>query len=277
MSSESPAFAASGALGASVFGGVGMLLAIVFWLVFTDSPAEHPRVNQAELDLIGATSSAGPAKFSFPWQSILRNRSLWLSSFIQFGSNFGQVLLGTLLNDYLIDVQKIDNLETRGSMNSLTFVMCLPALLIGGWMTDAAIKRFGIRWGISLPMALPRYIAGMLFMCVPLVMMLMPEPSSQRAWTIVFVLGCVSFFSDLTLPSIWAFNLTVGGRMVGLVLGWGNMWGNLGGWRSPNDIQTIIDNYGWNAVFFTCGGVFLTIATASLFIDSRDKLKEGEA
>lgn len=258
-----------------VFGVVGMVLAIAFWFIFTDSPAEHPRVNQAEIDLIGASAPLAMAKFSFPWHSILTNRSLWVSSFIQFGSNFCQVLLGTLLNDYLLDVQKVTDLETRGSMNSLTFTMCLPALLIGGWMTDAAIRRFGIRWGIALPMALPRFVAGLLFLCVPLVMNLMPEPSIERAWLIVAVLGCVAFFSDLTLPSIWAFNLTVGGRLVGVVLGWGNMWGNLGGWRSPNDIQSIIDHFGWNAVYFTCGAIFLTIATAALFIDSRSKLPEG--
>jgi sugar phosphate permease len=258
-----------------VFGAFGIVLAIVFWFVFTDSPAEHPRCNQAEIDLIGATPNLAPAAFTFPWRSIVKNRSLWISSFIQFGSNFGQVMFGTLLNDYLKDVQLVDDIGTRSWMTGLVFGMGVPALLLGGWLTDAAIKRHGVRWGIALPMALPRFVAGLLFMVVPLITIWMPETSVERAWVIILVLGCVSFFSDMTLPSIWAFNLTVGGRMVGLVLGWGNMWGNLGGWRSPNEIQTIIQNFGWNAVFFTCGGVFLTIATASLFIDAREKLNDA--
>jgi sugar phosphate permease len=262
------------------FGVCGVILATVYWFIFTDNPADHPRVNAAEIALIGDPDAKAPGAFSFPWRGVLVNRSLWISSFVQFGSNFGQVLLGTLLNDYLLDVHRVEDLETRSSMNSVIFGMCLPGLLLGGWLTDAAVRRFGVRWGIALPLALPRFISGGLFLCVPLVMWLLPEPSMTRAWIVVGVLGCVSFFSDVTLPAIWAFNLSVGGRMVALILGWGNMWGNLGGWRSPNDIQAVLTHFedrglpeAWNIVYVLCGAIFLIIATASLFIDARQKVQ----
>lgn len=263
-----------------LFGVTGMILAIAFFTYFTDNPADHPRCNKAEIALIDPKPIPAPAHFSFPWKPILTNRSLWISSFIQFGSNFGQVLLATLLSKFLVNVQGVSDEDTKGLMISAVFLPCLPALIIGGWMTDAAVQRLGVRWGIALPLALPRFIAGGLFLCVPLVMWAMPEPTLTRAWVVVAVLGSVSFFSDLTLPAIWAFNLTVGGRMVGLVLGWGNMWGNLGGWRSPNDLQAVISSYespvaGWNAAYVVCGAVFLIIAVASLFLDSREKLAEA--
>ena len=43
----------------------------------------------------------------------------------------------------------------------------------------------------------------------------------------------MSIVHDMGLPAIWGYNLDVGKRNVGVVLGWGNMWGNLGAFVSP--------------------------------------------
>ena len=43
-----------------------------------------------------------------------------------------------------------------------------------------------------------------------------------------FAFAAVSFFCDLGIPGIWAFAQDVGGKHVGAVLGFGNMFGNLG-------------------------------------------------
>jgi sugar phosphate permease len=262
-----------------VYGLAGLLLAGVFWLIHRDHPQDHPWCNRAELDAIVGRSAATAESTSsksvaFPWRGVLTHRSLWISSFIQFGANFGQVFLTTYLNRYLLEVHKVDA-DTSGSMGSAVVFIGTPALILGGLLTDALTRRFGQRWGRALPMALPRFVAAALFMCVPVVTWAMPEATLGRAWFVVILLGMVWFFADLTLSSIWAFNLDVGGRTVGLILAWGNMWGNLGGWRSPNDIQWIQASYGWDAVFFTCGGAFLAIALAALFIDSREKLADG--
>ena len=243
------------------FGLGGILLAIVFFFLHRDRPEQHPWCNRAEVDLIGPTDSAPIATFHFPWKGVLVHRSLWISAFIQFGSNFGQVFLTTYLNRYLQEVHKVGDLERAPMLSTVVFAG-LPALILGGLLTDALTKRYGQRWGRALPMALPRFVAAALFGCVPLVTLAWPEATLTRAWVVVAILGMVWFFSDLTLSSIWAFNLDVGGRTVGLILAWGNMWGNLGGWRSPNDIQTIQAAFGWDAVFYTCGGVCLVIAIA---------------
>jgi MFS transporter, ACS family, glucarate transporter len=264
-----------------LYGTIGIVLAIVFWIVHRDRPELNPAVNAAERNLISAGDpppSAVPFLASRFAQAIVTNRSLWICSAVQFGSNFGWVFLLTYLNRYLLEVHKADE-QTRGIMCSLVALIGLPALLLGGWLTDATNRRLGRRWGRALPMALPRFVAAGLYFTVALLSLAWLEPTETSAtpiltatqsWAIVLLLGFVAFFSDLTLPAIWAYSMDVGGKTVGFVLGWGNMWGNLGAFASPMILNEAVKAYGWDAVFWICGGVFITIAVLSLFVDATD-------
>jgi MFS family permease len=65
----------------------------------------------------------------------------------------------------------------------------------------------------------------------------------------------------------------VGGRYVGSILGWGNMWGNLGAGISPpliynyflGENPTVSD---WNAMFLICALAFVMAGLCGLGIDA---------
>jgi nitrate/nitrite transporter NarK len=254
-----------------IYGIFGIGLAVVFWWLYRDTPQQHPRVNDLEVELI-AHGDPHPPRFdapppSVPWLGVLTNVSLWLCSLVQFGINFGWVFLITYLNRYLTDVHSLP-LETRGTMVSLVMAMSLPALLVGGWWTDRMARAFGPRWGRALPLALSRFVAAAAFIAVL---------GCDDPWLIVLLLGAVAFFSDLGLPAIWAFDMDIGGRNVGFILGWGNMWGNLGAFLSPIALNLVVANcldaghsieYAWDAVFLICGVVFVLVGVASLGVDA---------
>ena len=130
---------------------------------------------------------------SGPWRSLVTNANLWCSSFIQFGANVAMVFVSVYFNRYLTEVHGIDDNVVRSRMISANFVACLPALLVGGWLTDAMVKRVGIRWGIALPMALPRFGAAVLIFSVPFLLAAWPEVSLTRAWVVVGVVALASF------------------------------------------------------------------------------------
>lgn len=262
-----------------IYGLIGIVLAVAFWSMFRDSPIQHPVCNAAEEELIVKDDpQPTPHEAAEPLGALLlgvmRNGSLWLCSFFQFGVNFGWVFLITYLNRYLDEVHQVD-IGDRGTMGTLVISIGLPALIIGGWLTDAMTRRLGPRWGRCLPLVSARFVAAAAFIAVPFV----ADP-----WTIVWLFGAVAFFSDIGLPSLWAFNMDVGGRNVGFVLGWGNMWGNLGAAVSPIAINLIVQffldqgestKYAWDAVFFTCGAVFVIIGVAALGIDATNRLNVG--
>ena len=76
----------------------------------------------------------------------------------------------------------------------------------------------------------------------------------------------VAFATDFGNPAVWAFNQDVGGRYVGSVLGWGNMWGNLGAALSPPLLNWVVGAGEWQLAFLTCAGAFLLSGICALGI-----------
>jgi len=254
-----------------VFGMTGVGLAVVFWAFFRNGPRQHPLVNTAEAELIEAAPPTVQATGHVPppaaadagahgglWRGILSSRSLWLCSAVQFGVNFGWVFLGTKMPEYLERVHQVPTIE-QGWMVFLPFLLSVPMTMIGGGWTDWMTRRWGAWLGRAFPIGSTRFAAAAAF----LVCVLLDAP-----WPITLAFCAVSVASDLGLPAIWAYNLDVGGRNVGLILGWGNMWGNLGAAASPYVLGRIQEHYGWNAVFITCAAVFIVIGIASFGIDA---------
>lgn len=194
-------------------------------------------------------------------RAILTSRSLWLLSIAQFGTNVGWVFLVTWLPRYLLEVHQAP-FEQRGWMASIPMFVGWAGMLCGGWWTDRLTRRIGPRWGRALPLGSSRFLAMAAFLLV----MLEPSP-----WTATILFAAVAFGTDLGSPAVWAFNQDVGGRYIASVLGWGNMWGNLGATVSPILLEAIVRHYGgsWNAAFLTCAAAFFIAGVCGLAVDAR--------
>jgi sugar phosphate permease len=273
------------------FGAFGVAVAVYFAFRHRDNPREHPEVNEAEIALIEApapaagsavktereesfsaapppvTIAAEPLPVAVLIPRILSNFHFWLLSVYQFGANFGWAFFLTYLNRYLQEVHGVTDDTERGTIQTIILTFALPALILGGLLTDMITRRLGQRWGRVLPLTIPRILAGLAYAAVVLV-----EPGS--VWTVTFLFATVLFCSEVCLPSIWAYCMDVGGRNTALVLGWGNMIGNLGAFASPVVVQYLVEHYGWNAVWLTCSGVFIGMSLLCLGIDSRNKIAD---
>lgn len=249
-----------------IYGGVGVLVAILFFGFYRDSPRDHFLIDGTNPEFSEAQEKAN-AEPVMPagqlWRGILTNVGLWASSIVQFGTNFGWIFPASLLPLYLTEVHQVPE-EERGLMSSLPFLISLPMMIVGGLWTDVMAAWFGIRIGRCFPVASTRFVTGALF----IVCWMLNAP-----WPIVIVLCLLSVINDMGIPSLWAYNLDVGKANVGLILGWGNMWGNLGAFVSPIVLLWLRDQFadkkaGYDAIFLTCAGVFFFIGFASLFIDA---------
>ena len=202
-----------------VYGLVGAVVAGLFWLVVRDRPRRHPACNAGEVALIegGAVRKAEPAR-GMPLKAMLLSPGLWLSSVSQFTTNFAWAFLFTSFPDYLREKHQIEAIE-RGWMTTLPLLVGAIGMVAGGWLTDFLTRRLGLRWGRALPMGLTRFVAMAAFLaCTGL----------SDVWAVTAAVACVAFATDLGTPALWAYVQDAGGRYVGSVLGWGNMWGNLG-------------------------------------------------
>jgi ACS family glucarate transporter-like MFS transporter len=90
----------------------------------------------------------------------------------------------------------------------------------------------------------------------------------QDRWLVMGLLALMAVAVDVGMPAIWAFSQDVGGRHTGAVLGWGNMFGNLGAGLSPLLLGRVKEHWGWDGVFLTCAGCFAVAAAAALNLDA---------
>jgi sugar phosphate permease len=248
-----------------VYGLAGVVVALLFWLGVRDRPGLHPACNQDEVALIESSQLPGAgvtearrASEGLPLVALLCSWSLWLSSISQFMTNLSWVFLITWFPRYLAEVHRVPVVE-RGWMASLPLLVGMAGMLAGGWVTDWLTRRVGLRWGRALPMGLTRFAGAAGFAAC----LLLHSP-----WSVTVALCMVTVFTDLGVPAVWAFMQDVGGRHVGSVLGWGNMWGNVGAAVSPVLLNLAIDAGRWDACFLGCAVAFLVAGIAALGIDA---------
>ena len=253
-----------------VYGLIGLPVALLFFWTVRDRPEEHPRVNKQEQRLISPDSSdAVPAvsvTSGLPLGRIVTSKVLWLLSISQFGTNIGWAFLVTWLPRYLLDVHHVP-FETRGVMLSIPLWLGWLGMLSGGVLTDRLTGRIGIRWGRSLPLGVTRTCAALCFVVVAV--------AQPTAWVAVGLFALVAFLTDSGSASVWAVNQDVGGRYTASVLGWGNMWGNVGAAVSPLLVHRLVEDYGnWTAAFLACGAAFLTAGICGWMIDARETVSD---
>lgn len=250
-----------------IYGGVGMAGAVVFYWWFRNSPSSHPAVNAGELALIGNHSEGirpHPGASLPPLGDFAVNFPLWMCSLVQFLSNFGWVFIITLFPTYLKEVHDTP-LETRAWYQSLPLYAGIVGMVAGGWLSDLAMRRFGPRWGRAMPIAASRVLVGLAYVgCL----------TNPDAFTFTLLMCLVAWASDFGTAPVWAWTQDVGGRHVGAVMGWANMWGNIGAALAPQIFQAIRagtpDNpaAGWAFAFGVCASTQIIGALAAIGVSS---------
>lgn len=257
-----------------IYGLSGVLVAIGIWLMFRERPELHSRVNDAERALIETgrlTTAADPASKAgrLPIRPLFTNFSLWCNCANQIGTNIGWVFLVTWLSRYFIEMHNVPILE-RSVLVMMPNLVGLCGGFLGGRWVDWLLPRIGLKWSRSLPPIVTRFIAaGGYGMC--LYFASQPAGSalnSPWAFTAAF---CLIYFSvDLGQSAFWAYAQDAGGKYVGSVLGWGNMWGNLGAAFGPLLYNSLLGENPtvaeWNNLFWLglIAFVFAGVATFGL-------------
>lgn len=238
------------------FGACGLIVAAVFWFFVRDRPAGGEATTG---------SVAQPVKpFWDRIAMLLGSRNMCLFAIVQFGANVGWAPLVTLLPTYLNEVFQTP-LKEIGAMQTTALGIGCVGMLLGGFFTDFMHKKFGGRWGRSVPVVIAK--TGCVVCCLFVT-------QADSAWTAILILGAMAFLVDMGNPSIWAFAQDVGGKNVGAALGWGNMFGNLGAFASPIVLTLVKDRFGWNAAFLVCAGSFAAAGCAGFLLNASRPLED---
>ena len=250
-----------------IFGVIGALWAIAFYLWFRDDPSEHPSVNPAERALLPSSAETARVESGVPWRLLITNRSVWLLC-IQYGClAYGWWFYVTWLPTYLRDA--------RGTTVALGALLSGLPLFFGGFgciVSASLTKPLANRFGSVARARRILAITGFAGASAAIILFTRVEDPVRA----MFVLGLAGFFNDFVMPPAWAGTMDVGGRYAGTVSGAMNTFGSLAGATSATFVGYLLawTNNDWTLTFYISAAIYSIGGLCWLVLDAHTPVEQ---
>jgi sugar phosphate permease len=247
---------------------LGFLWCAAVWPWFRNRPEEMPRVNRAERKVIeaGRPARVDHGHDNVPWRRMLRSPAVWslcaMYGFLGFSGNFYLTLLPTYLKNH----RHLDS-QTASWLTSLPFAFGVVGCFLGGWFSDAVIRRWGKRWGRRIVGATGVTLAGLSIVSVPWVEGVMP---------LGFLLILTFFGNDLAMAPAWAAAADIGERYTGVLSGAMNMIASFLAAIEAIVLGRLLDADNLVAPFLILAASYALAAVCWIGVDVRKTLAEPE-
>lgn len=250
-----------------LFAGLGLVHAAVFFVIFRNTPREHPRVNEAEARLIAGTDA--PAQASAAPRMTVRQVYAALSprGLANLAALNVQTLLSTFADNifsnwiplFLWQVHHLGDKE-RGVYSALPLLGGAAAGFIGGLLNDWFIRRTGNRrWSRSgVAMAGKGMAALLLFTALAWY---------DHPYVFCTFLFFVKLFGDWSLVTMWGVVTDIGGRATATVFAFNNAVAGIAMVAAPATFGYLAKEFGWYFVFVTVGVTYVLCALSWLAIN----------
>ena len=259
-----------------IFGAVGVLFALGWWLFFRNDPEESKSLSEDEKKYILETrqkdSTKSGTKLSFG--QILKSKNMVLAMVQYIGSNFTFYFTLTWMFPYLKEALK-------GSGTSASFWAMAPLLggAVGNWVSGLLVDRLYKTGNLKLSRRLPAIIG---FVLAAFGVIAMTQAGSDMSKVLFLTLAI--FGADMTLSPSWAFCIDIGKENAGAVSGTMNMAGNLGAFTSILAFGYLADGLirsgadpkqalaGNDMFFFICPGLSIISIFAWLLMNPNKRI-----
>jgi MFS family permease len=191
-----------------VFGIVGVAWAVAWYVWFRDYPHEKPEVSQRELHEIGPAASAHGR---MPWGLALADGTFWRIALIGASYVYAIAFFQAWMPTYLVRGRGYT--EAALVLSSLPYVVGAVANGCGGVLSDALVRRWGLKAG--------RRTVGVAGLTIAAVFMVATIVTSSNAWALVF-LSLAYAGILLQQPNLCAVCLDTGRSHAGAVFGFMN-------------------------------------------------------
>lgn len=247
-----------------ILGIVGVVWTIVWYFWFKEEPSQSKSISQKELLEIEATRSVETHQkegTKTNW-TYLRSANLWFLLGMYFCYAIGAYFFQSWLHTYLDKGRHLseDNLKWA---SSLPFLLAALGCISGGWLSDKACLRYGLKWG--------RRIVPMIGLSLSGITIILAALTSDNLIAVI-ALGIGMACMDVTAPVSWAVAMDIGGTKSGTVSGTMNTAGLTGAYLSTIAFGYLASNYGYNFPVLLLGVIVFAGAFMWLRIDASKKL-----
>jgi len=256
-----------------LFGGMGVVWAAAWFAWYRDDPGQKRGVSDAEIRVIreGAPPPAG--HLPTPWRAVLTSPNMWAVVMMYFTYGYGVQFYFFWMPKYLVQVRGIKDFAPYAA---LPFLLGAIANGLGGWASDALVRRLGLRWG-RRTVGLAGLGSSVLFVFFSVILPSYAQIGGWRAPVAVISLALGFAATDFMLPTCWAVCLDIGKRHAGTVTGFMNTAAQIGGAIAATVIGYFASHKQWNTAILTMAAMLLVSSLLYLVIDaSRPLVAEEE-
>ena len=255
-----------------LFGTFGVVWAAAWFAWYRDRPEDHPAVSAEELAWIRQDSHdshlrpsrrppslpSGTEVERTPWAALFRSRNLYAICAMYFAFGYGLYFYFTWLPTYLIKELGF-SLFSGGLFAALPFLLAGIADLAGGWLTDSWTRLHGLRAGRC-------YLGFAAFLTCAAFLFGSTLVASPVLKAVLIAMALAS--ADLALGACWAVPIDIAPNHAGVITGFMNTLGNIGGLIGPLVVGIAVDRWhSWTFPFYITALVYTCGALAWLAID----------
>jgi len=248
---------------------IGLAIAVVWYKVARDTPAEHSRVTAAEKAHIMADM---PLKVegkmpAVPWATIFTSKDVWGAALAYIAFCYVAFIFHTWFFIYLKDARGLD-LKSSALFGMLPFIAMTTCCLLGGVISDWLVKHYGQYVGRSLWGAFTLFLAAVF---------LVVGSHAQDTTVAVLVLAGGAGACYLGQATYWAFAADYGGPYTGVISGLINMAGQISGAATASLTPLFAEWYGWEYAFYIAAGVCFVCMFPWFIVNPNRRLHVAEA
>ena len=239
---------------------LGFVISALWWWYARDNPADHPAINEAEVELISAKRPAPVLSPINPpgWMRVLKDRNIILLTASYFFSNYVFWLVFYWFFIFFNTTRGLDS-GTAAYVMSIIWMCAAAGATLGGWLCDFLVGKYGLLLGNRWPIIIGQ--TG----CVGLLVI-----GAYHGDPIIAAgfLALCFFFQQITEGSYWASSIAIGNQFAGAAGGVLNTGANVMGILNSLFVPVIAVTFNWS-VAIASGAIFTSIALVlSLFVRS---------
>jgi MFS transporter, ACS family, glucarate transporter len=245
-----------------MFGLVGFVWIAAWQFWFRDEPGDHPRVNQAEHQLIVADR---PAELPHPrgwpfWRNLLKQRNVRLLCFLYMPNCATFYFCITWLPSYLQNEHGFEK-AALGWVASLPLFLSIGTQFFGGYISDVLTRRYGITVGRRTPGIVGYSLAAVFIMLASV---------SRNPLMAAVLIGLAASTCMLTTAPAWSTCVDIGREHSGTVSATMNTSGQIAAIVLQPIVGYSVDWLGnWNVPFWLLAGLFVMGATCWAFVEPK--------
>jgi ACS family glucarate transporter-like MFS transporter len=243
-----------------VFGILGVAWSAVWYRWFRDSPAEKVGISQAELD--ETSGLIAKAQHGLPWKIALRSENFWIVMGVAFCYVYTFYFFQSWFHTYLVRARGYS--ENDLLLSSLPFFVAACANCAGGVVSNALVRKVGLKWGRC---SIGVVGLGISALCTVVVMF------TQHQLGTMILLSVIYAGITFQQPIMFAVCLDIGGAYAGAVAGSMNTAAQIGSFLSSLVFGYLVGRYGnYNLPFIPMAALLAIGAWLWLKVDPAQQL-----